>query len=473
MPDCRFASIAVLLLAALAGCAAAPPAPAPAAPALPTSASVGGANIVAIAPPGQQCCPKQTLPQFLGIVGACNEIKTLCNNIRNRLGAIWPGLEAKPPVLSLTDPANLQSDNPAVQSAAEVKAAEDGAAQKAKAIAYLASIGCAGCYPGIEEALIAALDDCTELIRFETLKALRQQSMGPCKNCCRSACCSPKMREKMEKLAYELDAQGCYVEPSERVRRMARLALCNCQCVPLKPGQTPAGLPPEGPSPAEAAPPPPPAGATASILRALPATEQPLGSGVITAQPASRNTAQPAAGNIANPAGGAPARPVSYEEALLSYQPGGRQAEPAAALTAWEIWSARPQDFASRPDAVAALSMARMQLMTSQAGPLPPQLQMQTHGWTDPATIRSPAIARAVATTPVSGVSGVLEDHLGWHLVRPIARRPAPRPTPAAGNLAQHAATQLPSTATQLQQPAAAPVPPALTTVRLPPCDCH
>src|SRR5262245_54622928 len=291
MPDRRHQSVVlVLLLAALAacaallsaGCAAPPTAPAPPAPTMPTSASVGGTNIVAIAPPGQQCCPKQTLPQFLGIATVCTEIKTLCNNIRNRLGAIWPGLEAKPPVLALTDPANLDSANPAVASAAEVKGAEDGAAQKAKAIAYLASIGCAGCYPGIEEALIAALDDCTELIRFETLKALRQQSMGPCKNCCRSYCCGPKLREKMEKLAYEMDSNGCYVEPSGRGRRVALRALCNCNCVPLKPGQTPSGLPPEGPSPAEAAPPPPPGAATASILRSSPvaaAVQQPLGSG--------------------------------------------------------------------------------------------------------------------------------------------------------------------------------------------------
>ena len=108
----------------------------------------------------------------MGIVGACEGIKELFDRLRNRLGSIWPGLEAKPEILSITDPANLESDNPAVSSAAAVKAEEDAAAQKAKAIAYLASVGCAGCYPGIEDALLAALDDCTELVRFETAKAL-------------------------------------------------------------------------------------------------------------------------------------------------------------------------------------------------------------------------------------------------------------------------------------------------------------
>src|SRR5262245_25841645 len=285
--------IVSLLLGATIGCRAPAPAAAPAAPTLPTSASVGGANIVAIAPPGQQCCPKQTLPQFLGVTGACEGIKGLINRLRNRLGSIWPGLEAKPEILSIADPANLDSPNPAVAAAASVKAEEDGAAQKAKAIVYLASVGCAGCYPGIEDALLAALDDCTELVRFETAKALRSTANMPCKNCCRSACCGPKIREKLQKLAYETDEQGCYLESSDRVRRMARLALANCACVPDKPGQAAQRLPEEGPGPEEAPAPaavvaPAPGTPTASVLRP----------GVTTA------------------AAGGTIRALSYEEAL-------------------------------------------------------------------------------------------------------------------------------------------------------------
>src|SRR5688572_6726412 len=90
------ALLAAALICQALGCQAPPAAPAPAAPTLPTSAQAGGASIVAIAPPGQPCCPKQTLPQFLGITGACEGIKTLVGRLRNRLGAIWPGLEAKP-----------------------------------------------------------------------------------------------------------------------------------------------------------------------------------------------------------------------------------------------------------------------------------------------------------------------------------------------------------------------------------------
>ena len=60
----------------------------------------------------------------------------------------FPGLEAKPPVLAITDPANLGEDaSPAVQAAAKVKAEEDGAQQKIKALRYLATIGCGGSIP--------------------------------------------------------------------------------------------------------------------------------------------------------------------------------------------------------------------------------------------------------------------------------------------------------------------------------------
>ena len=90
----------------------------------------------------------------------------LVDRIRNLLGMRFPGLEAKPPLLAITDPANMTEDSPpAVKAAAEIKAQEDQAAQKIKALRYLATIGCGGCYPDVEDAFLAALDDCTEEVK--------------------------------------------------------------------------------------------------------------------------------------------------------------------------------------------------------------------------------------------------------------------------------------------------------------------
>ena len=420
---------------------------------LPTSASVGGANIVAISPPGQQCCPKQTLPQFLGVIGACEGIKELVSRLRNRLGSIWPGLEAKPELLAITDPANLESDNPAVAAAASVKAEEDAAAQKAKAIAYLASVGCAGCYPGIEDALLAALDDCTELVRFETAKALRSTALMPCKNCCRSACCGPKIREKLTKLAYETDAQGCYLESSDRVRRMARLALANCTCVPDKPGQATTRLPEEGPGPEDVPPPTPepaPTPATASVLRQGGASSSQAIAYPVTS--ASQNFV----------------RPTSYEEAITAYA-GRSQSDPVAPkLVAWEMWTARPGSFASRTDAASAMMLTRAQVMSSQPGMvLPREVSRSVFDWADPTANRSPALARALATTPIGGVSGVIEDQTGWHIVRVLGRRPASPPA-AAIRTVQPVSYALPTGALTNANPTA----PRIVALRQPDCNC-
>jgi hypothetical protein len=443
-----FLSLGLSAIVVLLGCRVAETAPAAPAPALPTSAQAGGASIVAIAPPAQQCCPKQTLPQFLGITGAAKGLAKLFDRLRNRLGSRYPGLEAKPEVLAISDPKNLESDNPAVAAAAGVKAEEDAAAQKAKAIAYLASIGCAGCYPGIEDAILAALDDCTEEVRFGAAQALRSSATHPCKNCCRTACCGPKVRAKLEKLAYEMDEQGCYTELSDRVRRVARLAFANCNCVPEKPTKK-ATLPQEGPGPEEAILPPleavpAPAAAITSVLRSPHATNPAIGSAPVTAQ-------------------------------VAAYQPKSPPAAPPMEV-AWEEWTVRPVDFSSPDEAFAALSLARVQILSAQAGAyLPPQLARAEHGWSDPMAIRTPAVAQALATVPVGGMSGVIEGRDAWRVVRILGRRPAPQPTPL--NFITGPAVGSPATfgAHASIGPPIAPAQPVsvhLTNIRLPDCNC-
>jgi hypothetical protein len=262
---------------ALAGCAATPlpvPTTPVAAPNPFQTTTAGDATVVAFTPPSQTCCPKQTLPQYLGITQCWDTASTACGQTLACLGFLFPGLgdalQPGPPLLPITDPANLSPDAPpAVQTAAKIKAEEDQAAQKIQALRYLATIGCAGCYPGVDDALIAALEDCTEEVRYEAVLAIRKTAGCVCKCCNKKACCSEKIQKKLREIAFETDDTGCPKEMSDRVRRQARLALAQCgpaeaepqpvQEVPDVPTEGPAEGPAEGPeagtAPNGAAPP--------------------------------------------------------------------------------------------------------------------------------------------------------------------------------------------------------------------------
>ncbi|MCD0463714.1 hypothetical protein U8335_25585 [Roseiconus lacunae] len=221
------------------GCATVPSATPPAPPA---SAQAGGATIVAVAAPAP---PAMTLPKFLGLDLVFGGVQktTLC--VRNRLGSRFPGLEPKPPIKSITDPANLEPGaSPAVQAAAKAKAEEDQAPQKAKAIRYLASLGCGECYPDNEDALLAALEDCNEQIRYEVVRGLQDSIGGCCQSCKENSCCTTKLLQKLYQMAYERDESGCFMESSARIRRNARLVICKCGGVP---GEVVENIPTEGP----------------------------------------------------------------------------------------------------------------------------------------------------------------------------------------------------------------------------------
>ena len=192
-----------------------------------------------------------TLPQFLGITqlfrGGFGLIRLARDRITARLGSRFPGLEPRPPLKLLTDPANLSADAPpSVQAAAKIKAEQDAGAQKAKAAAYLATVGC-GCYEGVAEALAENLKDCNEEVRYATVKALRDLGVRSCSCCGGNSCCTVEVHTELMRLAWELDNNGCYVERSQRVRRLARLALETC-CEPFA-GGTEDTVPEEGPGP--------------------------------------------------------------------------------------------------------------------------------------------------------------------------------------------------------------------------------
>lgn len=190
-----------------------------------------------------------TLWHWLGIPQGCNKIK---DAHLNKSGDC-PAKERKPPLKRIADPANLQSPNPAIQAAAKIKAEEDLAPQKVKAIKYLGTVGC-GCYPGVRDALLAALDDCTEEVRYQAAIALCHVAGNPCKNCDKSGCCNAEVMNKLNEIAYGQDAKGCYKETSSRVRAAATNALNACkrknptssmQPVPETPHETPEEAKPE------------------------------------------------------------------------------------------------------------------------------------------------------------------------------------------------------------------------------------
>ena len=168
-----------------------------------------------------------TLWSFLGIPQTYTSVR---DNWDNRRGN-RPQAERKPNLVRLADPENLKSPNPAIKKAAEIKKEEDLAKQKIKAVKYLTKIGC-GCYNrdgSITDALLKALDDCTEDVRYQTVKAITEAANGEaCANCKNKSCCSEELSNKLYEMAYERDDTGCFLEPSERVRNAAAEALRAC-----------------------------------------------------------------------------------------------------------------------------------------------------------------------------------------------------------------------------------------------------
>lgn len=180
-----------------------------------------------------------TFWNFLGIPQGVNRIRDAHLN----KSGFKPQAERQPHLRALTDPANFVSGNPAIKKAAEIKMEQDLCPQKIKAIRYLSTVAC-GCYPGVREALLAALDDCTEAVRYEAALALCRTAGNPCSACNKTSCCSPAVAKKLNDMAFGTDEQGCYKEPSARVRAAAANALRACEAVmPAAPGLQPIPVP--------------------------------------------------------------------------------------------------------------------------------------------------------------------------------------------------------------------------------------
>jgi hypothetical protein len=218
--------------------------------------------------------PTRTLWTFLGLPSR----QTMAGALQNQNGDD-PGAENTPPLKSIADPANLTEGAPGgpLQVAAKIKHDQDLAPQKIKAIKYLATVGC-GCYPGVRDALLQALDDCTEEVRFQAAEALCQVA-GNCCDQCGNTCCNASAMTKLQDVATGMrpDNPCCYKEASPRVRCAAEQALNACKNkvpprpvveptpgpgTPIKPEQ-PRPIPPLSPEGLKPVIPPPPSGVPA------------------------------------------------------------------------------------------------------------------------------------------------------------------------------------------------------------------
>ena len=205
-------------------------------PAKPASMQVGSAAPGALPGPAPA-----TLWRFMGVPQG---IRKLQGATRNRNGN-RPNREPRPPLKAIADPANLQSGNLPIETAAKIKQQEDLAPQKIKALKYLATIGC-GCYKGVKEAFMDALDDCTEEVRLQAAESIAEAADTKCAKCSNACCCDAEMMQKLNDVATLRDDKGCFVEPSAEVRAAACQALLACRRrVPVYPAPVVPGPPPE------------------------------------------------------------------------------------------------------------------------------------------------------------------------------------------------------------------------------------
>lgn len=170
--------------------------------------------------------------------------------------------------------------------AAKIKAQQVDAPNRVAAVEFLGTVDCIA-YPESQAMLVEALkSDPAEPVRLAAAEALQVQFMrgkeeDPSRSelrrydTCRG-CCNEATLNELSRIAYETDETGCPIEPSERVRKAARIALtiCSANCYPAMA----APAVPPSPIPEEAGPP------------MVPAEEAPLGE-ARNAVPAPRITA--------------------------------------------------------------------------------------------------------------------------------------------------------------------------------------
>ena len=167
--------------------------------------------------------PMPTLFERLGITPGLQRLRDITVNRRGEN----PQRERTPQLKRIADPANLESEDLAIQTAAKIKEDQDLKPQKIKAIKFLAQTGCV-CYPGVQEALLASLDDCDPEVRAEAAIAVCMTAGNP-HDPCSKGCCNVALMQKLHEMAHMRDETGCWIEPDARVRAAAAQALEACR----------------------------------------------------------------------------------------------------------------------------------------------------------------------------------------------------------------------------------------------------
>lgn len=200
-------------------------------PPSPTSSVVtAGLNLPAAGlPPAAALAEPMTLPRFLGIDVLARRTRLAKSLIHERLGHYLPILKPTPLPVPLNHPSNAQHASPAIAAAHHVQTAKADAVAKVAAVRVLAGESCHD-NPHVEAGLLAALDDTSPDVRIAAIEAVLRTTRGCDDRCGR--CCSPRIVQKLSQIAYECQDEVCYVEPSAKARRLARLAIDACvnQC---------------------------------------------------------------------------------------------------------------------------------------------------------------------------------------------------------------------------------------------------
>lgn len=223
------------------------------APGIPPVGALAPGNNVTVS---NKCC---SIWDFLGVqqFGSFvnNQIcKTqLFTGMNTLLGPLGRALGLGPSLLS----DKFAKEGGVMGLANKLKKEEKKVPLKVRAIRYLATLDC-HCYPDIVTQLLLSLDDCSEKVRYEALKALHnkcgggkccgskhmaKKPLGGCKDCgvcdtctdgdcppcdCPGCQCQKEVLARLNKLLLDRDEFGCLKEKSQRVRDLATQMIEEC-----------------------------------------------------------------------------------------------------------------------------------------------------------------------------------------------------------------------------------------------------